>query len=102
RRHTSFSRDWSSDVCSSDLSGDRLREEKLTSQRLFQYLQFPLKLPLCSEPVARAAHGDGNFWGGNMWSWGILGAARIGAAITLRSEERRVGKERRARETGKG
>src|SRR5690606_40443347 len=31
RRHTRFSRDWSSDVCSSDLSG---RGEEVTGQRL--------------------------------------------------------------------
>src|SRR5690606_39800348 len=28
RRHTSFSRDWSSDVCSSDLRQDREKEKK--------------------------------------------------------------------------
>src|SRR5690606_40025960 len=28
RRHTRFSRDWSSDVCSSDLSGEAMSKEK--------------------------------------------------------------------------
>src|SRR5690606_39693308 len=30
RRHTTFSRDWSSDVCSSDLSGESAYSAKLT------------------------------------------------------------------------
>src|SRR5690606_40506134 len=41
RRHTRFSRDWSSDVCSSDLSGT-LNEEVLISRKLADRLQLKL------------------------------------------------------------
>src|SRR5690606_39583992 len=48
RRHTRFSRDWSSDVCSSDLSstaefcgvGNGLQRRKLVGQSLCEYPDF--------------------------------------------------------------
>src|SRR5690606_39312729 len=36
RRHTSFSRDWSSDVCSSDLGGDLRAQAAVTAARGIQ------------------------------------------------------------------
>src|SRR5690606_40346799 len=51
RRHTRFSRDWSSDVCSSDLAQGRrlprlLREAGLSGVRADAY--FPLAAPECA------------------------------------------------------
>src|SRR5690606_39797972 len=57
RRHTSFSRDWSSDVCSSDLSGRRVRRGRSggLSLHCFKPLRPALRRPLSSglpTPVA--------------------------------------------------
>src|SRR5690606_41518127 len=72
RRHTRFSRDWSSDVCSSDLS--------------FAMIQVD---------VAAADHGEGivaaEVAGARARGHGLL------AGVDQRSEERRVGKEGRSR-----
>src|SRR5690606_39378375 len=83
RRHTRFSRDWSSDVCSSDL----------TLGVLFMLFSTTLILPLAVSLVYRdgqAAH----------FSITFALAAAIGLAFWLpvrrrhsRSEERRVGNE---------
>src|SRR5690606_41100799 len=45
RRHTSFSRDWSSDVCSSDLAGE-LVQAGLLLPDLVQHLRGLLRLQL--------------------------------------------------------
>src|SRR5690606_39548689 len=37
RRHTRFSRDWSSDVCSSDLSDYKLLSSEITSEEVLNY-----------------------------------------------------------------
>src|SRR5690606_40887049 len=79
RRHTSFSRDWSSDVCSSDLVvllrlGGGLRER--------DHLSALLGLVPARRQLTTGRFGD----------VGVLAAARV-----PRSEERRVGKEGRAR-----
>src|SRR5206468_8120886 len=72
RRHTSSDRDWSSDVCSSDLIDQSVMLVEL--KRLYSYPAGP----------APAAHGAGPAAG-----------VRASAALDLagRSEERRVGKE---------
>src|SRR5690606_39814937 len=78
RRHTRFSRDWSSDVCSSDLlAGQRawitgLRHEQSSAR--------------AEVPLIDAADAEGRAKINPLadWTWG-------------RSEERRVGKEGRAR-----
>src|SRR5207302_6934178 len=69
RRHTRFSRDWSSDVCSSDLSG------KQTDK-----LWFLLKDPSHDQPCNCCKRGG-----------------HVGVEKRQRSEERRVGKECRTR-----
>src|SRR5690606_40721607 len=84
RRHTRFSRDWSSDVCSSDLAAGNVGHGDLTAVGLDQ-------APDDREPesttygvlLAGAAGGAG-------------GAGRAGG-LAARSEERRVGKEGRCR-----
>src|SRR5690606_40982083 len=75
RRHTRLPRDWSSDVCSSDL------EEKRTKlHRAVTLLERSSERQI----LGKGAHAH---------------AAGIGWAIGTRSEERRVGKECRARWT---
>src|SRR3712207_8864451 len=84
RRHTRYWRDWSSDVCSSDLDGplagllpnaQRLLPEIIELRRaLHQVPEVGLALPRTQALVVDAVRGLG-----------------------LRSEERRVGKECRSR-----
>src|SRR5206468_8280573 len=93
RRHTRSDRDWSSDVCSSDLvvGRDRDNEAHLVDLvRAFgERTQKPVfvKLPPFGTEVEREV---------------VLALARVAreagaAGITCRSEERRVGKECRVR-----
>src|SRR3712207_9571675 len=75
RRHTRYWRDWSSDVCSSDLPGLTLAPDGVLS----------------GTPTAAGTYGfDVN--GGN-----AQGQRTVRTTITVRSEERRVGKECRSR-----
>src|SRR5690606_40040411 len=78
RRHTRFSRDWSSDVCSSDL-------------RIADHMQDPgiRQRPADMSHVKEV--------GRHLVDEAALGAEAPGHAIQIRSEERRVGKECRAR-----
>src|SRR3712207_7961073 len=82
RRHTRYWRDWSSDVCSSDLGADRTVAvvARATSQQTAEGL-------VCSSVQETDASGL------------MLVVVRcLGAVPTLlRSEERRVGKECRSR-----
>src|SRR5690606_40294017 len=94
RRHTRFSRDWSSDVCSSDLAGvallrldvgDAAQQRQVRAQVAvrapFQALQALLAVVAQSgEPPTLVGADEG-------WSLDLEG----------RSEERRVGKECRSR-----
>src|SRR5439155_9368770 len=66
RRHTRWPRDWSSDVCSSDLFPERIQRHHAR----------PLHFPLTSTAAA---------------------CARSASTRSIRSEERRVGKECRSR-----
>src|SRR5690606_40328839 len=87
RRHTRFSRDWSSDVCSSDLGlGDRWAYwdaindvyhglDRDAVRRL--YRESDALINLCGATRLREEH--------------------LACPVRIRSEERRVGKERRAR-----
>src|SRR5690606_41001231 len=77
RRHTRFSRDWSSDVCSSDLVAVDALEQ------LGEGPQVAHRLPE-AEPVIGEDAGEPGV---------VLGEA----VQLLRSEERRVGKEWRSR-----
>src|SRR5205809_4432131 len=80
RRHTRCSRDWSSDVCSSDLHAcvrqRELQAPDLSKPRIFPVLGLP-----SAEPVDNGHDGARHELGG----------------AELRSEERRVGKECRSR-----
>src|SRR2546429_4109575 len=84
RRHTRCSRDWSSDVCSSDLEEvSRLQKEK--PQALLDALELIAKSEANHARRAVAAGAAGVF------------LAIANAQDGLRSEERRVGKECRSR-----
>src|SRR5690606_39566122 len=85
RRHTRFSRDWSSDVCSSDLIVDFLKNPQ-KYQRLGG--KIPKGVLLVGPPgtgktlLARSVAGEAN-----------VPFFTISGSDFVRSEERRVGKE---------
>src|SRR5690606_39430723 len=87
RRHTRFSRDWSSDVCSSDLARDR-------HAVLALFLDLPCEdvdvnvHPAKTEVRFRDAQGVRGFIVS-----GLRQALATGDRRSARSEERRVGKE---------
>src|SRR5690606_41206366 len=89
RRHTRFSRDWSSDVCSSDLHLSELRFAELPLsaelQRGIAEAGFTNCTPIQSQTLPIAIEGHD-----------VAGQAQTGTGKT-RSEERRVGKECRSR-----
>src|SRR5699024_11552793 len=88
RRHTRSKRDWSSDVCSSDLLEDQLFQEYL-----FVDINKLVQLTSCSKRWLEEE---------------LLGDPRVRLCERrknrkrLRSEERRVGKECRSRRWGEG
>src|SRR5690606_40768401 len=86
RRHTRFSRDWSSDVCSSDLTP--LYRHPLLSARLGfdAYVKHENHLPIGAFKVRGGIH---------------LLASLGERELKHRSEERRVGKECRAQGSSK-
>src|SRR3712207_7904879 len=82
RRHTRYWRDWSSDVCSSDLGEGDAPEVEVGGLDA-------LPVPVDGEPFQVSQLGAG----GDVDDGGVGGEAPIG----VRSEERRVGKECRSR-----
>src|SRR5206468_9980949 len=85
RRHTRSDRDWSSEVCSSDLATDR-RVVASGGNRVTESAQTPAapdERPIVSLRDVRRDY--------------ALGAERVHALQGVRSEERRVGKEGGAR-----
>src|SRR5690606_40700763 len=97
RRHTSFSRDWSSDVCSSDLRRAEFyrRERRKRRIGLFSFSLFVCFVLFCENfrnpPRRHAPHAVC----GEVWRAAAVGARAGGGGA--RSEERRVGKECGAR-----
>src|SRR5690348_17673842 len=85
RRHTRWTGDWSSDVCSSDLTVAKRYKEDARS--------FAPKGESRLEVLQTRARGDLAFWTGYQHAR-VHMAAKPGEA---RSEERRVGKECRSR-----
>src|SRR2546421_4569536 len=77
RRHTRSDRDWSSDVCSSDLGGQTDDGMAATNQAAGELREAGIE----AMTIARFA----------------LDGARLPAGAVVRSEERRVGKECRSR-----
>src|SRR5699024_11763128 len=88
RRHTSSKRDWSSDVCSSDLQGATLPADKL--ERIFE--------PFFRGDSARGTQSGGTGLGLPIAKeiveshHGTLKAESVADYFQMRSEERRVGK----------
>src|SRR5690606_40515211 len=93
RRHTRFSRDWSSDVCSSDLHTVVIKQHWPSSFHQGQkrggvfYTVFCTLLTGAKVQLAVRHHREHRFIHGQ----GIT--AKQGAMMNFRSEERRVGKE---------
>src|SRR5690606_40251244 len=89
RRHTRFSRDWSSDVCSSDLPLHRPPYYRVRGKRLLDVtavvLMVPVVLPLMILIALVTAFGGGQPF------YSQLRVGRDGKTFR-RSEERRVGK----------
>src|SRR5690606_40702714 len=91
RRHTRFSRDWSSDVCSSDLAAMSLAF--IWGQA--GLLCFGQSVFFGTGAYIAGLGAKGMLPGLPELGWSVLPLAFLGSAI--RSEERRVGKECRAR-----
>src|SRR3712207_9199910 len=85
RRHTRYWRDWSSDVCSSDLAEARPVPAGRLAERVHRGGGARL----------RARLGQGRLVGGI--AAGVRVALRRAVGVVLRSEERRGGKEGRSR-----
>src|SRR5690606_40324166 len=88
RRHTRFSRDWSSDVCSSDLT--------LLALPMLINMILPIAVFVAALVALNRLQTEQELvvcFAGGMSRWRLASPA-----IRLRSEERRVGKEARARE----
>src|SRR5690606_40482487 len=89
RRHTRFSRDWSSDVCSSDLRRRSIQEEYNTDHNMV-----PMQIKKSKESILRqtkVADRDSES------NYQIETELQMAADPVIRSEERRVGKECRSR-----
>src|SRR2546429_4337051 len=84
RRHTRCSRDWSSDVCSSDLVDDLQPGNGTISNLTFNVQNLEDSAPCFTLAAARLSDQSGV-------------ETRLNVKILERSEERRVGKECRSR-----
>src|SRR5690606_40120424 len=86
RRHTMFSRDWSSDVCSSDLVWSGLGpDRRLLTTGIGVVSLAAVVLPVAATVLVVAARR----WSGPRGATG-LAAAGVAVAFVARSEERRV------------
>src|SRR5690606_40197460 len=88
RRHTRFSRDWSSDVCSSDLGYRYDGNPGQANYRAIQYDTYGVLLPkpeVSIELSEREALPTSELFGSD--------DIRLQTELQWRSEERRVGKE---------
>src|SRR5690606_40028700 len=96
RRHTRFSRDWSSDVCSSDLAADSDREaRRLATTQQMSFANLLRGARGLSQPPIDDID---SYWSPmeKAQAEKMLARSVIGSRDT-RSEERRVGKEGRSR-----
>src|SRR5207249_7941398 len=92
RRHTRSKRDWSSDVCSSDLIVFRARQAEPSWVLLMEARH------LASKPRWKASRSSATIWPAEQLT--SLRAPNLSGSSALRSEERRVGKECRSRGSG--
>src|SRR5207247_8285577 len=91
RRHTRSTRDWSSDVCSSDLLPWEHRRERGFVNAFIETLAMVLTRPAEAFSVMKREGGLGE-----PLIYALIGGCLGGLVSFLRSEERRVGKEWRA------
>src|SRR5690606_40959277 len=93
RRHTRFSRDWSSDVCSSDLPIALFTEWMKFSNALLPRLATIgiVVVPSLVSPLLASTRGSGSALSATNWIDYLDLSA--GTVATGRSEERRVGKD---------
>src|SRR5206468_9848587 len=97
RRHTSSDRDWSSDVCSSDLVTTEPSPESPNTLAPFAVVElsmfflYPPSMPMSEELLYVTSRNTTL-----MSTWG-RGWSRLLITSLIRSEERRVGKEGRSR-----
>src|SRR5690606_40418220 len=89
RRHTRFSRDWSSDVCSSDLTAEQI---EVCAEERVPIVSFHWGHPP-ADRLKRLHEAGVAVWE----QVGSAAAAEQAVAGGARSEERRVGKECRGR-----
>src|SRR5690606_41195469 len=98
RRHTRFSRDWSSDVCSSDLNGcggcHTVRGTAATGQVGPDLTRFAERKRIAAGTAANTAENRKRFVRNP-------GGMKPGVLMPARSEERRVGKQRNSRQQEK-
>src|SRR5439155_12725932 len=100
RRHTRWPRDWSSDVCSSDLaSGIRREGEPEDVPGLTSRIRQAAAAGIAQVLIMGSSKGnDAKLWVKNFKT---LGPIARDHGVMIRSEERRVGKECRSRWTQK-
>src|SRR5690606_39834043 len=96
RRHTRFSRDWSSDVCSSDLEIGREQFRWFNGMMKKHYREELTDVAIMVSPGGGRASAEFTVNGTYLATAEGLPEAK-GQKYVLRSEERRVGKEERSR-----
>src|SRR5690606_40928535 len=96
RRHTRFSRDWSSDVCSSDLGNGILVRISMHADFVARCGHFP---DLTRKGFDGMARHEPAGLDAETVELRLPGTEQDRYVITLRSEERRVGKECKSRLT---
>src|SRR5689334_24131411 len=97
RRHTRWNCDWSSDVCSSDLVPGGGHAELVVDRLLFPAGKLPPLLLEGEQRVFLGREGRGTFHASILTAATDSFSEHVTAEIPVRSEERRVGKECRAR-----
>src|SRR5690606_39726153 len=97
RRHTRFSRDWSSDVCSSDLTFYNEERYLNTSRQMLKNVLSEIEHypPGCSNWLDLMMNFTHPFYEVVITGKDALSKKK---QLNTRSEERRVGKERRTRQ----
>src|SRR5207253_6278468 len=92
RRHTRWPRDWSSDVCSSDLAPDAILAQRIIVQINTGFSFYPLADPHLLADITLNSQLQSNDVSNIQRAIVQIAVANIPALP--RSEERRVGKER--------
>src|SRR5690606_39406893 len=99
RRHTRFSRDWSSDVCSSDLVVAEKKKLKEDSILGYRYPEFDIPQQARQLYLKNLSRQTSDVQAETIPLYGLSAHNIDLSKSQVRSEERRVGKERTARWT---